>query len=509
MGLFSKIQKPFTQINTFIKSIIGGPIPSVKSTSLKDQSSLSPPTHPESVRAEINSGFPIPYDFECTFLRIEINNFSDLQSREDSEKILSLLADFFEKCEKSVHRFEGLVHKANFWEFEAYFKKGNHSLLAISAAHEILTLGNELFESGKSTYPLGFSSALASGELHFGSFNGKFEIAGNPMIECIRLLAAAPETDKCSLFFNAKMAMATKALCNTKAIGRHTIKGYTDEVEIYQFSQYREIAEGWQMALKGTTELITFYRSENDITQILALLGTGISSDIRLQLLKAINLVNCQSKSQKIMEAYIELIKYIDNENDDKSLATILSLAKSIFSPTLQNHVLREFTMKCLKNKDARVVANAIELLSHFYCQKHFREIFLALDHPNPRISSNAIIKLAKENLSHKHIKWLDQRISSGDPAAMASGLYALGEIISFYNQLDPKILVTRLPLQKLVEKISSFFIHPNQMVSKQAILAAKKIDSSDLNIHLAALHLKSEQENLPKIYDWEIKKRA
>ena len=135
---------------------------------------------------------------------------------------------------------------------------------------------------------------------------------------------------------------------------------------------------------------------------------------------------------------------------------------------------------KATQNSDARVAANAVEVLSHFEDDSD-TSLDDLMRHKDRRIAANALVSAGKKEVSVEVVQLLSQMLQSPDHSRVASGVYSLGEISAYHFKRDPVYYRTQVDLLELVDTLLSLARHESESVSRQANKAISKIDDPEL----------------------------
>ena len=63
------------------------------------------------LRKELESGQQAPYEFNCTLVRVDINNFTQIFSNHDRTEFMATINEFFVGVTHIVSRYGGFVHE--------------------------------------------------------------------------------------------------------------------------------------------------------------------------------------------------------------------------------------------------------------------------------------------------------------------------------------------------------------------------------------------------------------
>ena len=180
-------------------------------------------------------------------------------------------------------------------------------------------------------------------------------------------------------------------------------------------------------------------------------------------------------------------------------LSSVISLAINLLP---KNNFTQEdivIMKKILLIDDKRIIANIVDVFIYF----DVREFSLSLKGAekifNNRIQANLLVREGFNDLNKKVLKGLKKMIQASDPLYIASGLYALGELAKYYREKNIVYFSTNTKLQKMLINILNFIVHENEMVARQALRAAKKVDNEEMNMKIKSIYNETALEPLKK----------
>jgi hypothetical protein len=179
--------------------------------------------------------------------------------------------------------------------------------------------------------------------------------------------------------------------------------------------------------------------------------------------------------SRDLSSSFDTLLNLFIQKGDTKRLSEIVSLAPHLLSGDSISAGTEKALVGLLKHSHQRVRSNAVECLTNLFPFREFQELRILQRDQDQRIAANALIKRAIERLDEEVVSLLAERLSKGSANAVASSLYALGEIAQYYRSSSPQVLVRNRKFEHLLEELAHWSQHPNPMVQRQALWAAEK----------------------------------
>ncbi len=445
------------------------------------------------LRKELESGRTPPYEFDCTLVRSDINNFTQIFSSPKRAEFMEVINEFFIGVTHIVSRYGGSIHEFVGDEVLFYFKDDEHpnsSATAIAALRDINKLALDISsrtEAEESGYAFRIKSSLSHGTLRFGPLVDAYALAGPPLIESVRMLSHVHEKSENTVLFNESMTDATSDLCRSKRQQVVMLKGLQGARTLVTVEAFTPLSLHLRQADERGFKMATYYRDDQDICQVLDYVSKMQSTLDPKELNKLIlnfRAFSVAKSSAEIKRAYIACFNQVlrsahDNEPQSFLLASLVSAANHILTAKEWSGEVREILFECLKHSNRRVVANALDVFSSFEADAADRIFTELAKLGDNRIVANILVKDGKRDWNRKVARKLKAMLKGPSPYSKASGLYALGEIAKFVREQDTVAFAADADLQSLFELATDLHSHANAMVSRQAAQAIKKFGAS------------------------------
>lgn len=443
-----------------------------------------------SLRTELHSGKPPPYEFDCTMVRTDINNFSHIFRTFPTDEFLGTINQFFTDCSHIISRYHGMIHEFVGDEIIFYFKDEAHLnsfTSALSCVDEINAAAEHYHSrsSARDAYPFRVKSALAHGRIRFGPLLDGFALAGAPLIETTRVLSAVQEKNENTVHFDGiylrnlhdgvrwveAFTVALKGLEGSRRILKYI--GHLELAEVLVRPELRRLALGDYRHPKSVAELLRFAALStdkvliNDVNDFVTRIqmskdGALLAADI----VKAIQHFATENLAERPAEKPAE--KPVDMELREQYHRLLASLLSSLGHLNLSFEDVVSLkgwaTLGALLfHADDRVIANALETLSCWrfpgrFSSGAFAEV-LDVDRlleltksSSARVASNSLIVLGYIEISAHLVNVFEQRLKSKQAEIVASARYAIQRIASHYREADPVYLRTQPKFCRLLE---------------------------------------------------------
>lgn len=438
------------------------------------------------LRKEIASGKAPPYEFGCTLVRTDINNFTTIFSNQDRAQFMQTINEFFVGVTHIVSRYKGYVYEFIGDEVIFYFKDEDHlnsPAIALSALRDINRLADEMTES---TQDLGYAfkvkSALSWGTLRFGPLVNGFSLAGKPLIETVRILTHVHEKSENTILYEESLSEQVSFLTTSRELGVVMLKGLSQSRRLRVHQAYVPLSTHLRQGNVASFLNASYYRSDRDICETLDFICSQIGvieAKSLLKLLGHFKSFPVTEFSNDIRKSYLECLEKLaqhceqgqwKNEDDVFMLSALISAAAELFPSGHLVGRLRQTFIKSLNAPDRRVVANALDVFAALDPDAGEKVFSTLAAHNDNRIVANALIKEAKREWKKSTAKRLGVLMRMQSPYYKASALYALGEIAAHLKSSDEVSFQADSILQLLIDDAAVMIPHANKMVRRQAL---------------------------------------
>ena len=438
-----------------------------------------------SLQKEIHSGRKPPYDFDCTMVRTDINNFSLIFNTHNVTEFMATINEFFDEVSRIVARYGGLIHEFVGDEVIYYFKDDEHEnsfAVALSAVRDINELAVKFHASTTKErgYAFTVKSSLAHGRVRFGPLVGGFTIAGAVLIETVRILSNIVEKDDNVVYFDGVNESRVKGFIQSMERLRVKMKGYQSEVGLHQYVTHLPLKHVMDHLSFESVSLLLYYRSDRDLKFVLTNLKTHVRDEqMSLKAVMALREPYVARHSPEVTDA---LRDWLESLLNSAASVKILSAAVKLYINLVPREGFTEadrlLLTKILASEDRRVVANAVEVLTHFSTDVTGKVVKIRDD---LRILANSIVHDGRDELTPATLKSIRGLLKSKKANEVASGLYALGELASMHRSRDFAYYSAQLDFQSLVQQIDVYAQHTTTMVRRQALTAARKAANDEV----------------------------
>jgi class 3 adenylate cyclase len=433
------------------------------------------------LRTELDSGRIPPYQFRCTMVRTDINQYSTIYSEHPVEEFMSVINDFFSRASTVIARYNGYVTDFVGDEIIYYFKDDDHensAAIAAAAIRDIHDVAKSIhaLTSKQMGYPFTVKSAMACGSLRFGPHVSGFSLSGGVFVETVRILSQVDEKMENSAYLPSRLAHRIGPVSSTKIRKTVTLKGIPGETELYRITEYVPIEKALSDLDDENTRRLIYYRSPSTVIQILDA-AREVPPELGMGVLKSLTQISYPFSEPEVAEAYLAFVH--DLMSRDRESAYLLSfsitLSKVLVSRENYQHPMQEFLKQCLQASERRTVANAVEAMIHFEPDRNNEVLLKLLKHPDNRVAANTLIKMGMLNMGREVISGLNEMLDSNKPLFMASAAYAIGMLAQFHRNENPLLLETHGGFRLLMRKVRALSNHPDPMVQRQSRNAQDK----------------------------------
>ena len=440
------------------------------------------------LQRELLSGKTPPYEFGCTLVRTDINNFSTIFATKDRTQFMGEVNAFFSHVAEIVSRYSGFVYEFIGDEVIYYFKDDlkNSSAIALTAIRDINKLAEEFSARTNELhgYPFMIKTAISAGTLRFGPLVNGYSLAGSPLIESVRILSHIHDKSANTVLMDDVVYERVQGICTTEEFGVFTLKGIQKPRRLHLYQAHVPVIHHLKQGNDEHMALATYYRSDSDIHEQLSYISENfgsLSREAMLRLLSGIRQYKVLQSTTEIRTAYVTLLERLNTDarqKDDKTiyvLSSLIATTTHLFQPGQLTGRLRNALLACLEIPERRVVANAVDVFTVLDPEASEPIFQRLVAHEDNRISANAMVKLSKQEWTKASARRLRAMLSSQSAFHRSSALYALGEIAVHLKQADEVAYQADLDLQTLLTEALSLVTHSNKLIRRQAALATIK----------------------------------
>lgn len=416
-----------------------------------------------SLKTELQSGRTPPYDFNCTMLRVDINGFTKIFHSHPLDEFLATINEFFVECSHLISRYNGLIHEFVGDEIIFYLKDEDHSnsfTAALACAGEISRAADRIHQRTIQVngYPFRVKTSLAHGKIRFGPLLNGFSLAGAPLIETTRILSAVSEKDENTIHFDGAHRIRLHDFVRIRDGFSATLKGMDGERRIVRYEGHRKVEDVIAVATDRTR--LADYRSDEDIAVLLGHLNSGDLKQamVLVSFLSTLKLTRISPGLYETVLAAVREFPVADDLPSRRVYASLIAAIPHLIPRSQWGDGVTDLLLSLLENGDGRVVANAVEALTTFdgvaeAVDEQMHTLANATE-LGVRTRANAIVFLARREISHVVIRHLARMLDSTDDSTVLSALYALGEIARRHRESDPVYFRTQTDFLMLFEQV-------------------------------------------------------
>lgn len=416
-----------------------------------------------SLRSELQSGLTPPYDFNCTLVRTDINNFTRIFHSRPQAEFLQTINEFFVEASHVISRYQGLIHEFVGDEIIFYLKDDAHRnsfTAALACSAELADVAEKIHQR-TSTQELGYDfrvkTSLAHGSLRFGPLLNGFSLAGAPLIETTRVLSQVSEKDENTIHFDSHhLPRLHKGVRHVEAF-RANLKGLDGERTIIRYKGHMSLDEVLQ---SDSPVLIDDYRRENEILELARVMlfnsEARTASEIEV-LLRNIPVTKSSANfvsgiSKLLQDASVRPVS--SSVHFAKYLASFIVSVPHLVPANQYQEEIGKNIERFLSHSDQRVVANTIECLESFRSLGHIQLNEKLLESNNLRVAANALTYLGKIEITNNVIKRTKALLYAKDPVKQGAGVFVWGEIVGHFMARDVAYLKTHYEFLALKDRL-------------------------------------------------------
>ncbi len=465
------------------------------------------------LNSELTSGREPPYEFDCTLARVDVNNFSHIFSTYPVEDFMGVINLFFEEVTEIVSRYRGYVYEFVGDEVIFYFKdeeQENSAAIALAALRDIndAAVRIDARVAREHGYNFRVKSALAHGRLRFGPQVTGFSLAGGILIETVRILAQISEKENNVIYYDADIARRASHLVESRSQKTVTLKGLVRRRHLHSYVTHMGLKDAFAQLRPEIADHLNSFRMDHHLVSILDFMRENARAvDIKLFLCicRRLRDFKVPRAAPELIQSYRRLLDSLlhncesadRGEHDLFRLSSCLSLGMHLLDAEAFDSHLRPVFKTCLAFGDRRVVANSLAVFSAFASLDEDVIFAKLLTSKDNRVVANALVKEGLKGLRRPIVKQIARMLNSPDPLWIASSLYVIGELAKFHRARNPVHYETQSGFQTLVTQVRQFIVNSNEMIRRQALIAARKTKDRATREAIEAYYFDSADANV------------
>jgi len=452
-----------------------------------------------SLRSELEAGLVPPYDFACTLVRSDINNFTKIYNAHSVADFMATINEFFTEVTHIVSRYGGLIHEFVGDEVIYYFKDeevGNSVAVALAALSDI-NLAAARFHKKTSLergYPFTIKSALAHDRLRFGRLVNAHSLSGPSLIETVRILSSVTEKDGNVVVFDGRHVEAARSIVKTEFYADVALKGFADERRLFRLADRQPVRNFCVWDEAKSWRSLSYFRSDDDLEQILEWLCQAWSEgpvDDVLQVIgqmRSLAVTRSSLRPLDVLKTWLTGLMAVREDDArykeaSRILASAIRLVENfaceVDDPRGKGNITA-LLERGSRHLDRRVTANAVEALATLKLLPGER-LEMLTNHVDNRVAANALVGAGQREITPFVVKELGRMLNAKNHWRVASGLYALGEIARYHRGQNIVYYNTQVEFLGLVAELPRFARHEFEGCRRQALAAARKINDPDI----------------------------
>lgn len=410
---------------------------------------------------EMKSGTKAPYAFQSTMIRVDLNGYTQIFLDKKDEYVTDIMNMYFIKARELIERYNGLIYQYVGDEIVFHIKEGsqNSQALALACLRSVFEAAQQIEDTlpSEADHCFKVKGSFVLGKIRFVNQDSGFALSGLPLIESARLLSQVDDKASSSVTFYAEASPSVQELCTVSDTKETLLKGFAKPSTLYRAKEFTSV----EKALEKDLTLVTYFRSDEDLTAIYNFIGKDISAGNDNGFFTVFNILKTykvRMSSEAQAEAFTVFLRGIFNSNkeqkaNDKVLSAAISLASNFVPPYLVKESLLDLFSECLEHKDPRVQANTIIVLGDLAADIGFLRKFVYSK--NNRVSADALLVSGKRNMDKELAEKLKEYLESKNPLFQASGRFVVKSLGDHYRNTDPIFYETNPLLKDLLRRIS------------------------------------------------------
>lgn len=412
------------------------------------------------VHSEIDKKTPHLTHIPSAVVRIDLNGYTQIFLEKKEEHIVSVLNEYFSVTNDLISRFHGQIYQIIGDEI-IFVLKNQDPTLALFCVRAIFEWAHELDKKIYSEHKHRFllKASVSFGSLRFIQLNNGYAFAGVPLIESVRLLGCVSDKSENTLIVKKEDAQKAIAFFRNPTSKFVDLKGFEEKSEILEIKDFLTLKEFFETSMgeqdpavqRQTMQMLTFFRGLADVSSALTMLNQSLTAQkyldafFLIQHLKEMKLgVSHPQIANQLYQILSDHFPIITGKSKDYPfLNSVVMMVNALVHPDLWSTPWTNLIKNYLLCSDARVVANATEVLCKYGFD--FKELQAVLVNwkDNNRISANFVLFEMRRKIKKQNVKTLIGWLESSHVLFQASALYVIEETLRFYLRHDPIVYKT------------------------------------------------------------------
>ncbi|MFS4459476.1 hypothetical protein [Bdellovibrio sp. HCB2-146] len=418
-------------------------------TSQKKDKDLLETSLEESILHEIRENHhSIPYSFDGTVTKVDINGFSKVVASGQSNQAYYLTNSLEEFGCELLKRYDGLYEKTVGDEIVAVFKTKDSQKLAAAYARDLMReFSQKVFlVSDKDERRFTLKSSISSSRITFRKRPSGYGFDGDALTHTTRLLETITEKSVNTMSCQVHEADKISELCKIPAQAQTFELKNMSAVQGYWINAWSSVEDIYTQA----PTLLQFFRSDSDILTILKL--TRQENDLNrishaFSTLRKIQVHLC---SVEVLLGWRETLSHFHQRaQQDKKYAEILSdiimLGKTLIPTHQWNEECSAAVLNISRNIEDRINASVAEVLAEkgvpSLVIENERNLISGAPSNSFRTKGNILLAHAIQKLDDKVFVDLIKMMNSNNKLERHTGVYCTYNVIDHYKKQNPALL--------------------------------------------------------------------
>lgn len=377
----------------------------------------------------------LPLTFEGTVARVDINGFSTVVA-ENSDKISFMLTDAMEQigCEL-IKRYSGLFEKTVGDEIIVLFRGKNSRLFAIAFIRDLMREFSKLeFKIQNSNQFFLMKGTLSTSPINFRKRRSGYGFDGFALTLTARLLSVINRKDTNIVsVLSSDLQYIQSLIGKTSTEEKFIFKNMSADLGVF-FDEFKSIQD---YTTEELLNVLTYFRSDKDICEIMNLLLNDISFDLKKNILIHLKSFSTNSISELVKLQWLQTIQSISenlkSENASWILANLISLGNNLIPKTdWSSNISQQLILFLNESFDSRVMSAVIETLTYKdlnFLNNHFENNQSNFEKSN-RIQGDMLIADCLTSISEQNLQKILNMLNSTNEIRANTGIYVSAVVL-------------------------------------------------------------------------------
>ena len=420
----------------------------------------------------------VPYAFQGTVVKVDINGFSKVIAAGHKNATLSLTRALEEYGCELLQRYGGLFEKTVGDEIVVVFKNENSQLNAVAFARDLMEEFSKIeFDFGTEKRKFTLKSSLNSSLITFSKRPSGYGFSGDALTFTTRLLDVVKLKDRNVLSLLKESAADVRELIYFPPVADRFEFKNMNPADGYQIDQFMS----FEKAYAEHANLLKFYKSDTAILHIFNKILSESDFEKVKDLLACLSQIQVRRVSPELIQGWKNFIQTLVQSYNAEKISSVpqadfilaqgITLASQLIPNESWDQSCIDLMLSVPRNIQGRVNASVVELLSNknlVHVVIDQARTFIIPNDQSFRTRGNLLLSQGLFQLSDQVFFGILRMLQSPNELEMATGVYTATQLIKHYKATNPAALETFDQYKKVTQRLQLLRKNKSEQISKR-----------------------------------------